>query len=199
MSSQAVVIPQATDQPWHLPSKGLVGMICLIIAEAAIFIIFVVAYIYYTGKNLNGPGPRDVLDIPILTSICLLSSSATVHWAVSALGKANYRMTSLWLAVTILLGGIFLAGTAHEWYHLIYDDHLTISTNLFGTTFYALVGLHASHVIVGLLMLSLALLFSLDGSMSSAHHEKLEILSLYWHFVDAVWVVVFLTVYIFGR
>jgi cytochrome c oxidase subunit 3/cytochrome o ubiquinol oxidase subunit 3 len=101
--------------------------------------------------------------------------------------------------MTVLLGGIFLAGTAHEWYHLIYHDGLTIRTNLFGTTFYSLVGLHATHVIVGLLMLSLALLFSLRGDMTSAHSGKLEVLSLYWHFVDAVWVVVFSVVYVFGR
>lgn len=105
----------------------------------------------------------------------------------------------MWLAATILLGSIFLAGTAHEWYHLIYHDGLTIRTNLFGTTFYSLVGLHASHVIAGLVMLSLALWFSVRGEIGREHSEKLEVLSLYWHFVDAVWVVVFSVVYVFGR
>jgi cytochrome c oxidase subunit 3/cytochrome o ubiquinol oxidase subunit 3 len=105
----------------------------------------------------------------------------------------------MWLAATVLLGAIFLAGTAREWYELIYDDGLTIKTNLFGTTFYSLVGLHATHVIVGLLMLSLALLFSLRGQVTSKHADRLEVLSLYWHFVDGVWVVVFLVVYVLGR
>ena len=86
-----------------------------------------------------------------------------------------------------------------EWYQLIYHDGLTIRTNLFGTTFYSLVGLHASHVIVGLLMLTLALIFSLRGDLTSRHTERLEVLSLYWHFVDAVWVIVFLVVYVLGR
>ena len=195
----AIPIPQNATPAWVLPSRGIVGMACLIVAEAAIFIIFIVAYIYYLGKSLTGPTPRDVLELPIFTSICLLSSSLTVHLAVSALHHSKRSMCSIWLTATVLLGGIFLAGTAHEWYQLIVDDHLTIQTNLFGTTFYSLVGLHATHVIVGLFMLSLALIFSLTGSMTSKHTGRLEVLSLYWHFVDAVWVVVFTVVYILGR
>lgn len=197
--SEAAVIPQSQNAAWVLPSRGIVGMACLIVAEAAIFIIFIVAYLYYLGKSVTGPTPHDVLEIPIFTSICLFSSSATVHAAVSALHQGKRATTSLWLAATVLLGGIFLAGTAHEWYQLIVHDHLTIQTNLFGTTFYSLVGLHATHVVVGLIMLSLALVFSLTGSLTPRHTGKLEVLSLYWHFVDAVWVVVFTVVYILGR
>jgi cytochrome c oxidase subunit III len=197
--SEAAVIPQNTNAAWVLPSRGIVGMACLIVAEAAIFIIFIVAYIYYLGKSVAGPTPRDVLELPIFTSICLLSSSLTVHLAVSALHHGKRSMCSLWLAATVLLGGIFLAGTAHEWYQLIYRDGLTIRTNLFGTTFYSLVGLHATHVVVGLIMLSLALFFSLSGRMTGKHTGRLEVLSLYWHFVDAVWVVVFTVVYVLGR
>lgn len=197
--STVAVIPENPVGEWNLPSKGVVGMVCLILAESAIFIIFVIAYIFYLGRSLTGPIPRDVLELPIFTTICLLSSSITVHAAVSALRNGRRRACSQWLGATIVLGGIFLAGTAHEWYHLIYHDGLTIRTNLFGTTFYSLVGLHASHVIVGLVMLSLALWFSLRGEMGKEHSEKLEVLSLYWHFVDAVWVVVFSVVYVFGR
>ena len=198
MSEAALVTPN-TAEPWVLPSRGIVGMACLIVAEAAIFIIFIVAYLYYIGKSLTGPTPHDVLELPIFTSICLLSSSATVHFAVAALHRAQRTATSLWLAATVLLGGIFLGGTAHEWYHLIVYDHLTVRTNLFGTTFYSLVGLHASHVIVGLIMLTLSLLFSLTGNLTTKHTNRLEVLSLYWHFVDAVWVVVFTVVYVLGR
>jgi cytochrome c oxidase subunit 3/cytochrome o ubiquinol oxidase subunit 3 len=184
---------------WVLPSRGDVGILCLILAEAAIFIIFVVAYVFYIGKSLTGPYPHDVLELPVFTTICLLSSSITVHYAVATLASGKRGLCSLWLAATVLLGTIFLAGTAHEWYHLIVHDHLTIQTNLFGTTFYSLVGLHATHVVVGLLMLSLALVFSLRGSLKVEHSGKLHVLSLYWHFVDAVWVIVFLVVYVFGR
>jgi len=197
--SEAAVIPQSTNTAWVLPSRGIVGMACLIVAEAAIFLIFIVAYVYYLGKSVTGPTPHDVLDLPIFTSVCLLSSSLTVHLAVSALHHGKRSLCSLWLAATVLLGGIFLAGTAHEWYQLIYRDGLTIRTNLFGTTFYSLVGLHATHVVVGLIMLLLALFFSLTGSMTSKDTGRLEVLSLYWHFVDAVWVVVFTVVYVLGR
>ncbi|HEY3743467.1 MAG TPA: cytochrome c oxidase subunit 3 [Bryobacteraceae bacterium] len=187
------------EQPWTLPSRGTVGMLCLIVAESAIFIIFVIAYIFYLGKSATGPTPHDVLEMPVIGTICLLSSSFTIHRAVASLRKDEARACSFWLAATILLGGIFLAGTAQEWYKLIYHDGLTISTNLFGTTFYSLVGLHASHVIVGLILLLAAFIFALLGHMREKHAERLEVLSLYWHFVDAVWVVVFTVVYILGR
>jgi cytochrome c oxidase subunit 3/cytochrome o ubiquinol oxidase subunit 3 len=193
------VLPHNPNEVWKLPSRGIVGIACLIIAEVAIFMIFGVAYVFYLGKSIAGPTPHEVLELPIFTSICLLSSSFTVMGAVSALHKNKRNLCSLWLALTVLLGAIFLAGTAHEWYQLIYRDGLTIKTNLFGTTFYSLVGLHATHVVFGLCLLSLALLFSLRGQMTSKQTERLEVLSLYWHFVDAVWVVVFLVVYVFGR
>jgi cytochrome c oxidase subunit 3 len=192
--SGTAIIPQAPVEEWKLPSRGIVGMTCLIIAEAAIFIIFVVAYVFYLGKSLTGPTPHDVLKLPIISTICLLSSSLTVHFAVSALHQGKRGLCSVWLAVTVLLGS-----TAYEWYDLIYHEGLTIQTNLFGTTFYSLVGLHASHVIVGLLMLTLALIFSLLGNLEQRHTGRLEVLSIYWHFVDAVWVVVFSVVYVFGR
>lgn len=197
--SQAAVIPHSANEPWKLPSRGVVGMLCLILAEATIFLIFVVAYVFYIGKSLTGPAPRDVLTLPVFTTICLLSSSLTVHLAVAALHAGKRSMCSLWLGATLLLGGIFLGGTASEWHHLIYDDGLTIQTNLFVTTYYSLVGLHATHVVVGLFMLALAFFFSIRGAITSKHTERLEVLSLYWHFVDAVWVVVFLVVYVLGR
>jgi cytochrome c oxidase subunit 3 len=187
------------EKPWVLPDRGIVAMICLIIAEAAIFIIFVIAYIFYLGKSLSGPQPKDVLELPIFSSICLLSSSITAHFAVSALRKAKSLVCAAWLGGTILLGGIFIASTANEWYHLIYEKGLTIKTNLFGTTFYSLVGLHATHVIVGLCLLTIAFIAALRGKATEHHAEKLEVLSLYWHFVDAVWIIVFAVVYVLGR
>ena len=187
------------ETSWVLPHRGIVGMACLIVAESAIFLIFVVAYIYYIGRSLSGPTPAQVLELPILGTICLLSSSVTVHFAVSGLRKNNIRGCTLWLAGTVLLGAVFLMGTAREWYHLIHDFGLTIRTNLFGTTFYSLVGLHASHVVVGLIMLTTALALALNGRVREKHAERLEVLSLYWHFVDGVWVVVFTVVYVLGR
>jgi cytochrome c oxidase subunit III len=187
------------EVPWQQPHRGIVGMACLILAESAIFIIFVVAYIYYIGKSLSGPTPAQVLELPILGTVCLLSSSITIHYAVGALRKAKMGVYTLLLAATVLLGAIFLMTTAREWYYLIHDVGLTIRTNLFGTTFYSLVGLHASHVVVGLIMLTTALAFSVKGSVTKEHAERMEVLSLYWHFVDGVWVVVFTVVYVLGR
>jgi cytochrome c oxidase subunit 3/cytochrome o ubiquinol oxidase subunit 3 len=198
-TASSIPFSDSIEPQWKLPYRGTVGMACLIIAESAIFIIFVVAYVYYIGKSLSGPTPAQVLEVPIFGTVCLLSSSITIHFAESALRKNNLRTFTLFLAGTVLLGAIFLITTAQEWYRLIYEKGLSIRTNLFGTTYYSLVGLHASHVIVGLIMLTLVLLFSLAGHVTEEHSEKVETLALYWHFVDAVWVVVFLTVYVLGR
>jgi cytochrome c oxidase subunit 3 len=198
-TTSAIPIDGSIETPWTLPYRGTVGMACLILAESAIFIIFVVAYIYYIGKSLSGPTPAQVLELPIFGTICLLSSSITVHFAVSALRKENLQSFLLNLGGTVLLGSIFLLTTAREWYRLIHDEGLTLQTNLFGTTYYSLVGLHATHVVVGLIMLSITLFLSLRGLVKEEHAEKFEVLSLYWHFVDAVWIVVFTVVYVIGR
>ena len=186
------------DARW-IPSKGVVGMTCLIIAESAIFTIFVVAYLYYLGKDLSGPTPQQVLEWPILNTICLLSSSVTITFAVRLLRKGDTKRFSIWWLATIALGAYFLLGTGREWQHLIYDKGLTIQTNLFGTTFYSLVGLHASHVVVGLLALLVVMAFAVGGFIKQEHAERAHVLALYWHFVDTVWIVVFTVVYIIGR
>lgn len=191
--------PPSQDRPWELPSRGRVAMISLIIGESAIFTIFVVAYIFYIGKSLYGPTPQQVLEVPWFNTICLLSSSFTFMRAEHAIARGAVSRFSIWLAATVTLGVIFLAGTTQEWHKLIYQDGLTIRTNLFGTTFYSLVGLHATHVVVGLVMLSLLLGFALTGKVDAQHAERVKVLGLYWHFVDAVWVVVFTVVYILGR
>src|SRR6202051_1764030 len=139
---------------WHLPSRGKVAMAGLIVAESAIFTIFVVAYLFYLGKSLTGPTPREVLETPIFYTMCLLSSSLTIHFAAKCLARGvEFAFLGFWL-FTISLGGLFLFGTAEEWHRLIYEHGLTISTNLFGTTYYSLVGLHGFHVTAGLIMLS---------------------------------------------
>ena len=198
MSSAAIARP-SVEPEWALPSRGRVGMLSLIAAEAAIFTIFVVAYIFYIGKSLSGPMPKDVLELPILDTVCLLSSSVTIHLAVRALRNAKVGAFGLWWFVTIALGTIFLVGTGREWHHLIFDKGLTVSTNLFGTTYCSLVGLHAFHVTVGLIVLAIGMIFTLLGKVKTEHSERAEVFSLYWHFVDVVWVIVFTVVYAIGR
>lgn len=197
MSATAVAAP-APELRWELPSRGRVGMFTLIAAEAAIFVIFVVAYLFYLGKSISGPTPA-ILHAPVFISVCLFSSSATIHLAVAALRKGQVARFGLWWVLTFVLGAIFLGGTAREWNHLIRVEGLWIDTNLFGTTYYSLVGLHALHVTVGLLLLGAVALFTLFRAVRQEHAEDVDILSLYWHFVDAVWVVVFTVVYIIGR
>jgi len=181
------------------PERGRVAMFSLIAAEGAIFTIFVVAYLFYIGKSLTGPTPKDVLSVPVLYTICLLSSSLTIHLAATSLRRGSILSFGLLWVATITLGAAFLYGTAIEWYRLIYNEGFTISTNLFGTTYYSLVGLHGFHVVVGLLSLSIVMVFTLLGNVRSEHAERIDVLSLYWHFVDVVWIVVFTVVYLIGR
>ena len=201
MNATAIIASQmpVPDPNWVLPSRGRVAMSCLIAAEAAIFTIFVVAYLFYVGKDTVGPHPKDVLDAPIFYSICLLSSSLTIHQAVKALRSDRNKNFAAWWLATIVLGATFLFGTFTEWHRLIYHDGLTINTNLFGTTYYSLVGLHGFHVIVGLICLVTVMAFTFLGDVTQEHAARVDVLSLYWHFVDAVWVVVFTVVYIIGR
>ncbi len=181
------------------PSRGMMAMASLITAESSIFTIFVVAYLYYLGRDVQGPTPKEVLAVPYFYSVCLLSSSFFIWLAERAIEHARMAAFRLWWSITVLLGMIFLYGTAVEWRKLIVQDHLTISTNLFGTTYYSLVGLHASHVVVGLLMMLIVLAFAFTRALLPEHAHRVKVLSLYWHFVDAVWVVVFTVVYVVGR
>jgi cytochrome c oxidase subunit III len=184
---------------WTQPSRGTVAMVGLIIAESSIFTIFVVAYLYYLGRDVQGPKPKEVLDVPIFITVCLLSSSFFIWLAERAIDQGKMAAFRLWWSITVLLGIVFLCGTATEWHKLIVRDQLTISTNLFGTTYYSLVGLHASHVVIGLIMMLFTLALAFAGAVGPQHAYRIRTLALYWHFVDAVWVVVFTVVYVVGR
>ena len=153
------------------------------------------AHLFYTGKSLNGPYPAEVLEWPWLATACLLSSSASVVFAVKFLEKGSVPLFTAFLFITALLGSIFLGFTAVEWYGLIFDQGLTIGTNLFGTTFYSLVGFHAAHVTIGVLIMTLMLVLSLGGHVRAEHSERVDMFSWYWHFVDIVWILVFTVVY----
>ncbi|HXL87354.1 MAG TPA: heme-copper oxidase subunit III [Gemmatimonadaceae bacterium] len=197
----AAAITKTPTLAWQatLPYRGRIGILALILTETAFFSIFVVAYIFYIGKSLTGPFPKDVLSAPIVNTICLLSSSLTIVLAVRALRSGSIRTFGIWWLVTFALGLEFLAGTALEWRRLIYREGLTIGTNLFGTTYYSLVGLHALHVTIGLILILIVMIFTMLGYIDRRHLERTDALSWYWHFVDAVWIVVFTTVYVIGR
>jgi cytochrome c oxidase subunit 3/cytochrome o ubiquinol oxidase subunit 3 len=187
------------ESPLSPEWRGPVGMWCLIAAESAMFSIFLVAYLYYAGKSLNGPTPNEILRVPIFGSICLFSSSITIAIAERAIEQGELLRFGRWWFVTIALGLVFIGGTAREWARLIYHDGFTIRTNLFGTTFYSLVGLHAFHVVVGLTGLSIVMAFVLSGLVRKEHAKQVRVFAMYWHFVDAIWAVVLPVVYIIGR
>jgi cytochrome c oxidase subunit 3/cytochrome o ubiquinol oxidase subunit 3 len=181
--------------------RGRVGMFCLIGTESFFFAIFLTTYLFYTGQSLSGPQPSQVLDLGlvIVNSFCLLASSATITLAVRALLRGNRRLFLIFWGITIALGLEFLLGTAWEWRGLIVDDHLMIDTNLFGSTFYTLVGFHAFHVTVGLLGLTLILVLGLFNKIPDSQRMRVEYFSWYWHFVDVIWIFVFTTIYLIGR
>ena len=183
-------------------SRAKVGMACLIFMESAFFSAFLVTYLYYIGKSPDGPQPLECLELNLVlvNSVCLLSSSITVVLAVKSLARGSMGAFRLWLAVTILLGLEFLLGTGYEWWGLIEDKGLTIQSNAFGTNFYSLVGFHAFHVVVGLVLLIGVFILSLFGCINPARdHRRVDVATWYWHFVDVIWILVFTLVYIVGR
>jgi cytochrome c oxidase subunit III len=188
--------PPPIPDPWVLPSRGRAGMIALIITDSAFFTIFVAAYVFYIGKSLTPPYPHDVLSYPLLNTICLLSSSLTIVIASRSLRQGSIRRFAIFWFVTLVLAVEFLVGTGREWHRLIYQAGLTLRTNLFGTTYYSLVGLHALHVTIGASAIALIMGLTWSGAVTREHAERIEVFSWYWHFVDAVWVVVFVTVYV---
>ncbi|MHB1424197.1 MAG: cytochrome c oxidase subunit 3 [Gemmataceae bacterium] len=192
-------------EPHRGPSAAQWGMIAFLVSEATFFSTLVMVYIVFLGADAlpggrGGPKPYDVLSLGLVvaTTICLLSSSATIHFAERALrhgGEASFRF---WLAATIVLGIVFLAGTAYEWRELIAHG-LTVQRNLFGTTYYTLVGFHGAHVSVGVIVMLIVLGLAVGRQVTAGNPHGIELVSWYWHFVDAVWVVVFTVVYLVGR
>ena len=177
------------------------GMISFLVSEAAFFATLIVAYVTFLGKDEVGPTPSQALSLPLVlcTTLFLLSSSVTIHFAERRLrigDQLNFRL--LWTA-TILLGAAFLLGTAYEWRELVTRHHLTISRNLFGTTYYTLVGFHGLHVTAGVIVMMIMLGLVLGRQITTRNPVSIEMVSWYWHFVDGVWLVVFTVVYLAGR
>jgi cytochrome c oxidase subunit 3/cytochrome o ubiquinol oxidase subunit 3 len=189
--------------PLTLPDLGPArwGMLAFLLSEVALFSTLVVVYVSYIGQDVVGPTPAEALSLPLViaTTICLLSSSATIHVAEHMLRLGDQKRFLKWWGATIALGVIFLLGTIYEWRELMVEHHLTISRNLFGTTYYTLVGFHGFHVSGGIVAMLVIAILSLTRRIHAQDRLGVELVSWYWHFVDAVWVVVFTVVYIFGR
>ncbi len=174
------------------------GMLSFLLSEVAFFCTLIVAYVLFKGRDTVGPTPGEVLSLKLVlvTTAMLLASSVTVHLATHSIAHGRVGPFRLWWGATIALGIGFLAGTAYEWYGLIVHDHLTISRNLFGTTFYTLVGFHAFHVSMGVLAMTIVMVLVLRNRIGPEHALAPHLISWYWHFVDVVWLVVFVIVYL---
>jgi cytochrome c oxidase subunit 3/cytochrome o ubiquinol oxidase subunit 3 len=176
-------------------------MISFLVSEVALFGTLIVTYIFYIGRDAEGPTPASALSLSVVvwTTVCLIASSGTAHVAERRLENGDRGGFMLWWLATIILGAVFLVGTGFEWRDLIYRHGLTISRNLFGTTYYTLVGLHACHVTGGVTIMLIVLGLSLGRLVTSANRAAVGLVSWYWHFVDVVWLVVFTVVYLLGR
>ncbi len=177
-------------------------MLAFLVTEAAFFGTLVMAYLFFLEQTTQGePNPRQVFQLPLVlaASACLFSSSATIHLAEQALRGDSRRAFLGWWGLTILLGTMFLIGTGREWSELIGKWGLTISRNVFGTTYFTLVGFHALHVSAGLVVMSIVFGLALKGQITVQNKTGVEAVCWYWHFVDSVWVIVFGLVYVVGR
>lgn len=177
------------------------GMLAFLASEGAFFTTLLVVYATFLGRDKVGPTPAEALSLPLVlvTTLCLVSSSVTIHRAESALRGGDMRRFRSWWGTTIGLGAIFLLGTAYEWRALIVEHELTISRNLFGSSYYTVVGFHGLHVSMGIVAMIVVLGLAVRGASTRTSSTAVELVSWYWHFVDGVWVVVFAVVYLFGR
>jgi heme/copper-type cytochrome/quinol oxidase subunit 3 len=170
-------------------------MILFVASEAIFFLMLVLAYVNF--HKVTGAQAASLLD-PIKTgmfSVALFSSSFTIWLAEKSHEKESASMFKFWLFATIVLGGIFIAGQGIEYARLLMDN-ITISRDLFGSTFFTLTGFHGLHVLIGLCLLTLIFGLSVWGRKKEPQPDGLKSVAIYWHFVDAVWVVVFSVVYL---
>jgi heme/copper-type cytochrome/quinol oxidase subunit 3 len=178
-------------------SHAKLAMWAFLGSECLLFGALISTYLLYRGRSLTGPFPHDVYDIPYtsVSSFVLLMSSLTMVLALAAIQRGDQQKLRTWLMATALLGMTFISGQVYEFTTFV-KEGLTLKTNLFGSTFFVLTGFHGAHVTVGILMLLSLFAMSLDGRLPVQKSETVELVGLYWHFVDIVWIVIFTLVYL---
>jgi heme/copper-type cytochrome/quinol oxidase subunit 3 len=185
----------------HATTTGLsnnkLGMWLFLGSECLLFGGLISTYMLYRGRTQNGPKPDQVYDIPFtsISSFILLMSSLTMVLAVSAAKHGDIRRTRLWLCSTAALGSLFVGGQVYE-FTAFYREGLGFTTSLFGSSFYTLTGFHGAHVSVGIIMLISLVVITFRGRIDGNRSEVIDIIGLYWHFVDIVWIVIFTLVYL---
>ena len=169
-----------------------------IASECLFFGSLISTYLVYRGKSLVGPYPHEVFNIPYtsVSAFVLLMSSLTMVLALAALQRGDHRGLRIWLMATALQGCVFIGGQAFE-FTVFVREGVSLSTNLFGTSFFVLTGFHGAHVTVGVIMLLSFWVISMRGKLRQEQSLNIELLGLYWHFVDVVWIVIFTVVYLF--
>jgi heme/copper-type cytochrome/quinol oxidase subunit 3 len=178
-------------------SNNKLAMWLFLGSECLLFGGLISTYMLYRGRSQNGPRPETIYDIPFtsVSSFVLLMSSLTMVLAVSAAHRGDNRRTRLWLTTTALLGATFVGGQVYE-FTAFYREGLGFTTNLFGSSFYTLTGFHGAHVTVGIIMLMSLVVITFRGRITGSKAEVIELIGLYWHFVDIVWIVIFTLVYL---
>jgi cytochrome c oxidase subunit 3/cytochrome o ubiquinol oxidase subunit 3 len=193
--------PESYDHDAHHTSTGLsnnkLGFWLFLGSECLLFGGLISTYFLYRGRVADGPGPKDVYDIPFtsVSSFVLLMSSLTMVLAVSAARRQDHQRMRLWLVTTGLLGATFVGGQLYE-FTAFYREGLGFSTSLFSSSFYTLTGFHGAHVTVGIIMLMSLVIITLRDRLPGDQSEVVEVIGLYWHFVDIVWIVIFTLVYL---
>jgi cytochrome c oxidase subunit 3/cytochrome o ubiquinol oxidase subunit 3 len=196
-SAESFPVPPAIE-----PEKTLTpaqwGILAFLLSEVALFGTLITTYLTFMGHDFSGPYPAQVLStgLALVATAFLLSSSLTVHMAEKSLHHGNQSGFCFWWGLTITLGLIFLGATAYEWWEMITKHDLTISRNLFGSTYYTLVGFHGMHVTGGVIVMTIILGLALKRQVTQKNQTAVQMVSWYWHFVDVVWIVVFTVVYI---
>ena len=183
--------------------KFRMAMGLFIASESVFFVILILAFVFYRDSpaNRGGPTPFNTLAVGrmVIFTACLYLSSLTIYVAGRGHKQGNNARWRLWLFLTIGLGAAFLYGEATEYTTMIGRLHMTPHSDLFSSTFFALTGFHGLHVFVGLTMLAILLGLTFGGYLRAGRRRgAVESISLYWHFVDAVWVVIFPTVYLWS-
>jgi heme/copper-type cytochrome/quinol oxidase subunit 3 len=185
----------------HVTSTGLsnnkLAMWMFLGSECLLFGGLISTYMLYKGRVNSGPQPDQIFDIPFtsVSSFVLLMSSLTMVLAVSAAQRKDDRNTNLWLTITALLGAMFVGGQVYE-FTAFYREGLGFTTSLFGSSFYTLTGFHGVHVSVGIIMLMALVGMISRNRIPGNKAEAVEMVGLYWHFVDVVWIVIFTLVYL---
>ena len=180
-------------------NKTMIKM--LVFTEIFFFMSLIMAYVYmvyYSGtRNGHELGFLHISTTGLFT-LALLSSSLTFYIAEKNYEKGNIRNLKIWLTITFILGAIFLFGQGSEYYRLI-NEQITLGASVFGTNFFTLTGFHGFHVFVGLVLICILITMAILGDFSNPQSTVIQTIGFYWHFVDAVWIVVFIIVYVLPR